>query len=177
MKKKRLKKNKGILFWVTGLSGSGKTRIAKKIVGEITKSYGKTIVLSGDDIRNIFKLKGYSYKDRLETVFKYCKLAKKITSQNVNVILAVIGMMDKLRNWNRKNQSNYVEIFIKSDLKKIIKANKKKLYHKKISKIVGIDIKPEFPKKPHITIINNFDKDINSLSRELIKKINYLLKN
>lgn len=177
MRKKKLKKNKGILFWVTGLSGSGKTRIAKKIVGEITKSYGKTIVLSGDDIRNIFKLKGYSYKDRLETVFKYCKLAKKITSQNVNVILAVIGMMDKLRNWNRKNQSNYVEIFIKSDLKKIIKANKKKLYHKKISKIVGIDIKPEFPKKPHITIINNFDKDINSLSRELIKKINYLLKN
>ena len=44
MKKIKLKKNKGILFWVTGLSGSGKTRIAKKIVGEITKSYGKTIV-------------------------------------------------------------------------------------------------------------------------------------
>ena len=55
MKKIKLKKNKGILFWITGLSGSGKTRIAKKIVGDITKSYGKTIVLSGDDIRNIFK--------------------------------------------------------------------------------------------------------------------------
>ena len=176
MKKIKLKKNKGILFWVTGLSGSGKTRIAKKIVGEITKSYGKTIVLSGDDIRNIFKLKGYSFKDRLETVFKYCKLAKKITSQNINVIFAVIGMMDKLRRWNRKNQSNYVEIFIKSDLKRIIKAKKKKLYHKKISKIVGIDIKPEFPKKPHIKIVNNFDKNINDLSREVIKKIKNLLK-
>ncbi len=175
MKKIKLKKNKGILFWVTGLSGSGKTRIAKKIVGDINKSYGKTIVLSGDDIRNIFKLKGYSYKERLDTVFKYCKLAKKITSQNVNVIFAVIGMMEKLRNWNRKNQSNYVEIFIKSDLKKIIKAKKKKLYHKKISKIVGVDIKPEFPKKPHIKIKNNFDKDINYLSKELVKKIRNLL--
>ena len=175
MKKIKLKKNKGILFWITGLSGSGKTRIAKRIIGEITKSYGKTIVLSGDDIRNIFKLKGYSYKDRLDTVFKYCKLAKKITSQNVNVIFAVIGMMEKLRNWNRKKQSNYVEIFIKSDLKKIIKAKKKKLYHKKTSKIVGIDIKPEFPKKPHIKIINNFDKDINYLSGEVIKKIKNLL--
>tara|TARA_Y100000768_G_scaffold363102_1_gene322441 strand:+ start:3380 stop:3910 length:531 start_codon:yes stop_codon:yes gene_type:complete len=175
MKKIKLKKNKGILFWVTGLSGSGKTRIAKKIVGDINKSYGKTIVLSGDDIRNIFKLKGYSYKERLDTVFKYCKLAKKITSQNVNVIFAVIGMMEKLRNWNRKNQSNYVEIFIKSDLKKIIKAKKKKLYHKKISKIVGVDIKPEFPKKPHIKIKNNFDKDINYLSKELVKKIKNLL--
>ena len=175
MKKIKLKKNKGILFWVTGLSGSGKTRIAKRIVGDINKSYGKTIVLSGDDIRNIFKLKGYSYKERLDTVFKYCKLAKKITSQNVNVILAVIGMMEKLRNWNRKNQSNYVEIFIKSDLKKIIKAKKKKLYHKKISKIVGIDIKPEFPKKPHIKIKNNFDKDINYLSKEVVRKIKNLL--
>ena len=175
MKKNKLKKNKGILFWITGLSGSGKTRIAKKIVSEITKSYGKTIVLSGDDIRNIFKLKGYSYKDRLDTVFKYCKLAKKITSQNVNVIFAVIGMMEKLRNWNKKKQSNYVEIFIKSDLKKIIKANKKKLYHKKVSKIVGIDIKPEFPKKPHIKIINNFDKNIDHLSKEVVKKIKNLL--
>ena len=175
MKKIKLKKNKGILFWITGLSGSGKTRIAKRIIGEITKSYGKTIVLSGDDIRNIFKLKGYSYKDRLDTVFKYCKLAKKITSQNVNVIFAVIGMMEKLRKWNRKKQSNYVEIFIKSDLKKIVKAKKKKLYHKKISKIVGIDIKPEFPKKPHIIIKNNFDKDVNYLSKEVIKKIKNLL--
>ena len=175
MKKIKLKRSKGILFWITGLSGSGKTRIAKRIVGEITKSYGKTIVLSGDDIRNIFKLKGYSYKDRLDTVFKYCKLAKKITSQNVNVIFAVIGMMEKLRNWNRKRQSNYVEIFIESDVKKIIKAKKKKLYHKKISKIVGIDIKPEFPKKPHIKIKNNFDKDINYLSKEVIKKIKNLL--
>ena len=175
MKKIKLKRNKGILFWVTGLSGSGKTRIAKRIVGEITKSYGKTIVLSGDDIRNIFKLKGYSYKNRLDTVFKYCKLAKKITSQNVNVIFAVIGMMEKLRDWNRKKQSNYVEIFIKSDLKKIIRAKKKRLYHKKISKIVGIDIKPEFPKKPHIKIINNFDKDINYLSEEVVKKIKNLL--
>ena len=75
MRKIKLKKNRGILFWVTGLSGSGKTRIAKKIVNDITKSYGKTIVLSGDDIRNIFKLKGYSYEERLNTVFKYCKLA------------------------------------------------------------------------------------------------------
>ena len=49
---------------------------------------------------------------------KYCKLAKFITSQNVNVVFAVIGMMDKIRVWNKKNITNYVEIYIKSDLKK-----------------------------------------------------------
>ena len=52
----RLKnKNKGILFWITGISGSGKTDLAKKICKEITKSYGPTLVISGDDIRKIFK--------------------------------------------------------------------------------------------------------------------------
>lgn len=175
MKKIRLKKKYGTLFWITGLSGSGKTRIAKKIVNEIRKNYGPTIVLSGDDIRSIFKLQGYSYKERLNTVFKYCKLAKKITSQNINVILAVIGMMDVLRTWNKKNVKNYVEIYIKTDLKKIIKAKKKKLYHKKISKIVGVDIKPEFPKNPNITVINDFKKDINFLSKNVLKKLKNLL--
>ena len=53
----KFSKDKGILFWVTGLSGSGKTTLAKKIFFYIKKTYGPTIVLSGDDIRNIFDLK------------------------------------------------------------------------------------------------------------------------
>ena len=63
--KKKINKNKGILFWVTGLSGSGKTTISKKIKKDISKNYGPTIVVSGDDLRQIFNLKGYSYSERL----------------------------------------------------------------------------------------------------------------
>tara|TARA_B110000971_G_C19602616_1_gene316782 strand:- start:198 stop:353 length:156 start_codon:yes stop_codon:yes gene_type:complete len=48
------KYNKGILFWITGFSGSGKTQISKKIHSQIKKNYGSTILLSGDDIRKIF---------------------------------------------------------------------------------------------------------------------------
>ena len=129
-------------------------------------------MFSGDDIRRIFKLKGYSPEERFEIVMKYCKLAKFITSQNVNVIFAVIGMMDEVRAWNRKNISNYIEIYIKSDLKKIIDKKKKKIYHKNKKYIVGLDIKPEFPKKPDIVLINNFKKDIKACSKELISKIN-----
>jgi len=51
---KKLKKNKGILFWITGLSGCGKTTIAKKIENNISKKYGPTIILSGDDLKKIF---------------------------------------------------------------------------------------------------------------------------
>ena len=53
-------KNKGILFWVTGFSGSGKTKVSKKIYPNLKKIYGPTVLFSGDDIRRIFKLRGYS---------------------------------------------------------------------------------------------------------------------
>lgn len=165
------KNNKGILFWITGFSGSGKTQISKKIHSRIKKSYGPTILLSGDDIRKIFKLKGYTYKDRYEVVMKYCKLSKFITSQNINVIFAVVGMMNSVRNWNRKNIKNYVEIYIKSDLKKIIKKGKKRIYHQNIDNIIGLDIKAEYPKKPDIILYNNFKKDISDYASELVTKI------
>ena len=128
-----MKKNiKGILFWITGFSGSGKTQIAKKIYPSIKKKYGPTILFNGDDIRRIFNFKEYSAKKRLSLVMKYCKFAKFITNQNINLIFAVVGMMDVIRNWNKKNISNYVENYIKADLKKIIKVKKKKFTIKKI---------------------------------------------
>ena len=58
------KKKKGILFWVTGLSGSGKSAISKKIYPFIKKEFGPTIMLSGDDLRSIFQLNKYDYKNR-----------------------------------------------------------------------------------------------------------------
>ena len=77
---------------------------------------------------------------------KYCKLAKFITNQNVNVIFAVIGMMDNIRHWNRKNIKNYVEIYIKSDLKLVMSKKKKKIYKKKTKNVVGLDIKQNIQK-------------------------------
>lgn len=169
--KKKIKKNYGILFWITGLSGSGKTLIAKKIKKNISKNYGPTVVMSGDDLRDIFQLKGYSYSERLKTVKKYCKFSKFFTSQGINVIFAVIGMIDQIRNWNKKNIKNYVEIFIKSEIKTIIKNRKKKIYRDFNKNIVGLDIRPELPKKPDIIIRNNFKRNIDELSKELFLKI------
>ena len=52
MKKIKINKKKGILFWITGLSGTGKTSIGKKIKKDIVKNYGPTLLVNGDDIRN-----------------------------------------------------------------------------------------------------------------------------
>tara|TARA_B110000008_G_scaffold47789_1_gene46322 strand:+ start:40 stop:567 length:528 start_codon:yes stop_codon:yes gene_type:complete len=173
---KNINKKKGILFWITGLSGSGKTTIGKKIYKEITKIYGPTLIISGDNIRSIFNLKGYNYRDRLEVLKKYTKFAKYITNQKINLIFAVVGLVEKTRRWNKKNIDNYVEIYIKSNLKNIEKLNRKKyLKQKKTGTVIGINIKPEYPKKPDIIINNHFKEPTDKLAKKLLVKINNLL--
>ncbi len=171
MKIKKINRKYGILFWITGFSGSGKTIIAKKIRNEVEKKYGPTILFSGDDVRRIFSLRGYTYKDRYKTVMKYCKLSKFLVSQKVNVIFAVVGLMSGIREWNKKNIKNYVEIYIESNIKKVVKRKNKKIYINKSKNVVGIDIRPELPKKPDIKITNNFDRSIDKIKSELISKI------
>ena len=48
------------------------------------------------------------------------------------MILAVVGMIEAPRKWNRLNIDNYVEIYIKSKINNIINLNKKKFIIKKI---------------------------------------------
>ena len=172
----KINKKKGILFWITGLSGSGKTTIANKIKKDISKKYGPTIILNGDDIRNIFNLKKFDRKFRLKLALNYSKLCKSISDQKINIIFPTVSMFNKVRNYNRKNIKNYFEIYIKANIKKIIREKKKKIYYKSRINIVGLDIKPELPKKPDITVLNNFDKNLNTISKNLIAKINLKLK-
>ena len=176
MKKKKIFKSKGILFWITGLSGAGKTSIAKKLLNKISKKYGPTIVISGDDLRKILKLKGYTFNERLKLSEKYSKLAKFITNQKINVLFATVAMMEKPRKWNRKNIKNYIEIYIKSNVNDIIRENKKKIYmNKKNSQFVGINIKPEYPKNPDIVVSNNLSIPLSEISENLFRKINNLI--
>jgi adenylylsulfate kinase len=172
----RLKKNKGILFWITGLSGSGKTAIAENIKSNISNKYGPTIIVSGDDLRKIFNFKKFSRKDRLAYALVYCKFCKCVTDNKINIILSTVSLFHKVRKWNRTNISNYVEIYIRSDINKIIKQKNKFFYKKNYKNIIGKDIKPEFPQSPHITIENNFNKSIIVLTKHLIKKINKIIK-
>ena len=98
-------KNKGILFWITGLSGSGKTAIAKKIYKKISHLYGPTIEISGDDFRKIFRLNKYTKKARIEYLPKYLHFCKLITDQKINLILC-----DFFSEYKAKNAQNRVTI-------------------------------------------------------------------
>ena len=102
MKKLKLNKKKGTLFFIQGLSGSGKTTIAKKIKREIIKLYGPTLLVSGDNLRKIFNLYDYSYEGRISNSKKFRKFSKSITDQKINLIFAVVGLIHSTRTWYRK---------------------------------------------------------------------------
>ena len=169
----KLKKNKGILFWITGLPGSGKTSIAKLLHKRIEKIYGSSIIISGDEIRKDFNLKGYERKDRLKIGFMYSKLFRRIVNQNINVIFSGGALYEKIQNFNRKNINNYFEIFIDSNF---FKNKKIKRISKKSKNVVGINIKPEYPKNPNIRYYNNFNISLKSSSNIIFKLIQKKIK-
>ena len=165
-------RKKGILFWIEGYSGSGKTTIAKKIRLSIIKKYGPTILVNGDDIRKIFALKNYSKQSRFEVFKKYLLLSKLIINQNINVIFTVVGLNKKYNQLLKKNFKNPVTILIKTNIQQA-KKSKVNIYRKK-KNLVGVDIKPNFPKYK-IIIKNNYNKSLNELSKNLIIKIQKIL--
>ena len=166
-----MKRKQAFLFWITGLSGSGKTTLAKKINSFVEKNFGPTIILSGDNLREIFNFDKFDKKSRLKYALSYSKFCKKVTDLNINVIFSTVSLYHNIRSWNRKNIKNYLEIYIESDIEELIKNKKKPFYKKKLVNIVGKNIKAEFPRRPDIKIKNNFTKSINKLKIELIKKI------
>ena len=93
----------------------------KKIKKDIIQLYGPTLLVSGDNLRKIFNFNKYTYNERVSNSKKFCKFAKFVTNQKINLIFAAVGMMDSMRKWYRNNIDNYIEIYIKADLKKIIR--------------------------------------------------------
>ncbi len=76
---KKFSLNRGIVFWITGLSGAGKTSLANGIKKEIRKKFGPTLVINGDDLRKIFKLNKYDKSSRLKYTEQYSQFLKFIT--------------------------------------------------------------------------------------------------
>ena len=81
----------------------------------------------------------------------------------------VISLSARRRDINKKH------ISLKEFLK-IIKKRKKKIYHKGITNIVGLDIKPELPKKPNLIIKNDFKKRLENLSKKVFLEISKIIR-
>ena len=78
------------------LPGSGKTNIAKNILKDIEKNYGPTLHLSGDEVRKMLKVTGYTKQERFKIGLKYHKICRKISELGVNVLFDVVCLIEKM---------------------------------------------------------------------------------
>lgn len=167
---KCVKMNKGILYWITGLSGSGKTTIGNRLYYQIKKKNENIVLLDGDILKKIVgKELGYEREERLERAYRYSALCKLLTDQGINVVICTIAMFDEVRNWNRKNIEKYVEVFLDVELEVLKARNRKGLYSRGNKHIAGIDVDIEYPKSPDIVIKNNGKEVLEEAVRSIIE--------
>ena len=78
-----------MLIWITGISASGKSTIAKKLYSVIKKKSKNTVYLDGDSFRELNNndLK-YTLKDRNTNALRLTRLCKFLIDQKINVVCA-----------------------------------------------------------------------------------------
>lgn len=153
----------GYVYWITGLSGAGKTTLGNLLYERIHRFKDNVFMLDGDIGRWAYNdAIGYSKQEREEGAYRNGRVCKMISDQGIDVICCTVSMFDGVRNWNRKNIRYYKEIYLEVPLGILIQRDQKGLYtglrSGRACNVVGMDIEVEFPKKPHLRIINDGKK-------------------
>jgi adenylyl-sulfate kinase len=121
----------GFVVWLTGLPGSGKTTIARELEPELKKRGWPVEVLDGDEIRqNLSKGLGFSREDRETHLKRVTYVAKLLSRNGVAVIAAFISPYRNIREYARKETTNFVEVFVKCSVEACAKRDPKGLYKK-----------------------------------------------
>ena len=167
---------KGRMFWVTGLSGAGKTTISTLLYQYLKKKEDNIVFIDGDKIREVYQNTDYSVEGREKISYMNMRLCKMLTEQGIDVIIAVIGMRDVYREWNRKNIDNYFEIYLEVPMEVLIARDSKGLYSRalrhEIRNVYGIDLPYEEPKYPDVRICNDSSKKPEDVCQMIINAIN-----
>lgn len=74
------------VLWISGNTGAGKTRLAHLLA---SRSPG-AVVLDGDDLRAVWTDLGFTHEDRVEQNLRVARLARLLSDQGVDVIVATI---------------------------------------------------------------------------------------
>ena len=159
----------GIVYWITGLSGAGKTTIGKCLYSKLKKNKSNVIFLDGDILREVFGDDlGYSRDDRHKSAMRNSRISYMISLQGIDVICCTISMFDDVRNWNRNNIKNYREVYLKVSDEILIKRNQKGLYESSKEELVGFGVDVEYPKYPDLIINNDGEESPEEIASNII---------
>lgn len=149
---------KGRVFWITGLSGAGKSENAARLADYLRARGRACILLDGDGIREIVSAdkEAFSREGRLGLSLQYAKLCKLIASQGVDVVIATISMYSEVHAWRRREIPDCCTIFLDVPIEELRKRDPKQIYARyfanEISNVAGLDLRVDFPEEPSIHI-------------------------
>ena len=157
--KEQLLKQRGMMLWFTGLSGSGISTVAIALERELHSRGLLCRILDGDNIRSgINNNLGFSAEDRVENIRRIAEVGRLFVDTGIITIAAFISPNNQLREMAAEiiGKDDFVEVFVSTPLEECEKRDVKGLYAKarrgEIKNFTGISAPFEAPEHPDITL-------------------------
>ncbi len=151
----------GAVLWLTGLSGSGKSALARDLERELFNAGRQVFVLDGDNIRHGLNSNlGFSQEDRLENIRRVSEVASLMADAGMIVITAFISPYSADRRRAREivlqGGHEFAEVFVNTPLEVCEERDVKGLYKRaragEIADFTGISAPYEAPTSPEVTV-------------------------
>lgn len=157
--KEAILNQKAIVIWMVGLSGSGKSTIAKALESELHQKGYLTQLLDGDNLRTgINNNLTFSEADRLENIRRAAEVSKLFLNCGIITICSFISPTEEIRNIARNivGEKDFFEVYINAPIEICEQRDVKGLYKKaragEIKSFTGIDSPFEAPKNPSLEL-------------------------
>ncbi len=144
------------VYWLTGLSGAGKTTIGRLWYEKLKEQGIPAVFLDGDELRQVFGDDlGFTEADRRKSAMRNARLCALLARQGLTVVCCTISMFDSVRDWNRENIPGYFEVYIRASMDTLCRRDQKGLYSKGEKDVAGIHFQVEEPKNPDLILEND----------------------
>jgi sulfate adenylyltransferase/3'-phosphoadenosine 5'-phosphosulfate synthase len=158
----------GVTVWFTGLSGSGKTTIAKRVESILHDRGVRVERLDGDVVRqSLTRDLGFSKEDRDKNIERVTFVAKVLTRNGVVVLSSFISPYRAQREASRREIGSFLEVFVKTSLDTLVERDLKGLYKKalagEIQGFTGVNDPYEEPERPDLVC----DTDVQSIDESV----------
>jgi len=157
--KEAMLKQRSKVIWLTGLSGAGKTTLAKHLEIELFSRGFLTQVLDGDNVRTgINNNLGFSDQDRFENIRRIAEVSKLFVNCGVITINCFISPTEEIRDMARRiiGKDDFIEIYVNAPLSVCEERDIKGLYSRarrgEIKDFTGITSPFETPENIDIEI-------------------------